>query len=109
MEKELKDYLDKNFSKLATKEEAKKLKDEISVLNADMKGLEDRIVHQFHIISEGLVDQIKLLAEGHVGILERLARVESENERQHLETRSLVKLSFAELEWRKRVETRFQT
>jgi hypothetical protein len=124
MEKELKAYLDENFSKLATKEEAKSLKDEVSVLNAGMKGLEDRVVDQFHIISEGLVDQIKLLAEGHIGILERLTRIESENERQHMETRSLVKLSFAELdrrlsdlesqmkemqEWRKRVETRFRT
>ena len=57
------------------------------------KNLEERIVNQFHMISEGLIDQIKLLAEGHAGILHRLGRLEKENERQHLETRSLVKLS----------------
>lgn len=60
--------------------------------------------HEFHIISEGLIDQIKLLAEGHSGIIDRLGRMdarldrmEKENKRQHLETRALIKLSFSEL------------
>jgi hypothetical protein len=89
-----------------------------------LTGLEERVVDQFHIISEGLVDQIKLLAEGHAGIVDRLDRMEKENERQHIETRALIKLSFAELdrrltdlesqmkemqEWKKRVEARLQT
>jgi len=95
-----------------------------------MKALEKRVVEQFHIVSEGLIDQIKPLAEGHAGIINRLNRVdgrldrmEKENERQHQETRSLVKLSFAELdrrptnlesqmkevkEWKKQVEGRLQ-
>ncbi len=87
------------------------------------KGLEERVVNQFHIISEGLVDQIKLLAEGHAGIIEGLTLMEKENERQHQETRSLVKLSFTELdrrltnletqmkqmqEWKKQVDGRLQ-
>ncbi len=94
------------------------------------QGLEERVVNQFHMISEGLVDQIKLLAEGHTGIIgrlngvdQRLDRIEKESERQHLETRALIKLSFAELdrrltdleaqmkemhEWKKRVEGRLQ-
>lgn len=92
--------------------------------------MKKRVVDQFHVISEGLIDQIKLLAEDHSGIInrldtvdERLDRMEKENERQHLETRSLVKLSFAELdqrpgnletqmkemqEWKKQVERRLQ-
>lgn len=88
-----------------------------------MKALEKRVVDQFHIISEGLIDQIKLLAEGHAGIIERLQLMERENERQHQETRSLVKLSFAELDrrlthletqmkeiqkWKRQVEGRLQ-
>jgi uncharacterized coiled-coil protein SlyX len=92
--------------------------------DSKMKGLEERVVNQFHIISEGLVDHIKLLSEGHVGIVERLARMEKENERQHLETRALVKLSFSELDrrltdlesqvkdlqdWRRQVEARLRT
>ena len=63
-----------------------------------LMGLEDRVVNQFHVIAEGLTDHIKLLAEGHTGIINRLDRMEKENERQHLETRALVKLSFAELD-----------
>ena len=57
------------------------------------------------------------------GVENRLDQMEKENERQHLETRALVKLSFSELdkrishletqvnelqEWRKRVEARLQ-
>jgi hypothetical protein len=68
--------------------------------DSKMKGLEERVVNQFHIISGGLMDHIKLLSEGHVGIVERLDRMEKENERQHMETRALVKLSFSELDRR---------
>jgi chromosome segregation ATPase len=114
------------------------------VTKKDLKEFKEEILHQFHIISEGLIDQIKLLAEGHSGIIEqlggvktrldgvetRLDRVETrldhmakENERQHLETRSLVKISFAELdrrlsnlesrvnelqEWREEVDARLR-
>jgi len=88
-------------------------------LDQKMTGLEVRVIHQFHVLSEGLMDHIKLLAEGHAGIVERFDRMEKENERQHLETRSLIKLSFSELdrrltdlesqvkdlqEWRKQIE-----
>jgi hypothetical protein len=70
-----------------------------------LKGVEERVVNQFHMISEGLIDHIKLLGEGHTRILDRLGRVdkrldrvEKENERQHMETRALIKLSFSELD-----------
>jgi acetyl-CoA carboxylase carboxyltransferase component len=56
----------------------------------DLKKFKEKIIHEFHIISEGLIDQIKLLAEGHSGIIDRLGRMEKENERQHQETRALV-------------------
>ena len=55
------------------------------------KAIEKRVIDQFHVVSEGLMDQIKLLAEGHAGIVQRLDRMEAENEQQHLETRALVK------------------
>ena len=58
--------------------------------NATKKDLEDfkkEMLHQFHMISEGLIDQIKLLPEGHAGIIdrlkitdERLDRIEKTNE-----------------------------
>jgi len=99
-----------------------------SATKKDLQNFKEEIIHQFHLISEGLIDQIKLLAEGHTGIIQKLDRVETrldqmekENERQHLETRALVKLSFSELdkrlsnlesqvreiqEWKKQVEAR---
>jgi hypothetical protein len=69
----------------------------------DLKKFKEEIVREFHVISEGLIDQIKLLAEGHSGMIDRLSgmdvrldRMEKENERQHVETRALVKISFTD-------------
>ncbi len=64
------------------------------VTKEDMKKFKEEIIHGFHVISEGLIDQIKLLAEGHSGIIDKLDRMEKENERQHSETHALVKISF---------------
>ncbi len=96
-----------------------------------MKKFKGEIVHEFHVVSEGLIDHIKLLAEGHSGMIDRLDRMgakldrmEKENERQHLETRALVKISFSELdrrvsnlesqvndlqEWKKQVQSRLRS
>ena len=60
-----------------------------SVTKKDIQTFKDEIIQQFHIISEGLMDQIKLLAEGHSGIIQRLERFEEENKHEHLETRAL--------------------
>lgn len=100
------------------------------ITKKDLQSFKDEIIHQFHIISEGLIDQIKLLAEGHSGIIQRLDRVETrldkmeeENKHEHLETRALIKISFSQLdkrisdlesqmkevqEWKKQVQGRFQ-
>ena len=90
----------------------------------DLKKFKEEIIHEFHLISEGLIDQIKLLAEGHSGIIDRLDRMEKENERQHQETRALVKISFSELDrrvsdlesqvkdlqdWKKQIQSRLQS
>jgi len=71
----------------------------------DMIAFKEEIIHEFLVVSEGLMDHIKLLAKGHAGVVQRLGRVETrldhmekENERQHIETRSLIKLSFSELD-----------
>jgi hypothetical protein len=100
------------------------------ITKKDLQSFKDEIIQQFHIISEGLIDQIKLLAEGHSGIIQRLDRVETrldkmedENKHEHLETRALIKISFSQLdrrisdlesqmkevqEWKKQVQGRFQ-
>ena len=66
-----------------------------SVTKKDLRAFKDEIIQQFHIISEGLIDQIKLLAEGNSGIIQRLDRIEGENKHEHLETRALTKISFS--------------
>jgi hypothetical protein len=99
-------------------------------LEKSLGKFKEEIVHEFHVVSEGMMDHIKLLAEGHSGVIQRLDRVENrldhmekENERQHIETRALIKISFSELErrlsdletqmkemqeWRKQVHDRHQ-
>ncbi len=113
-------------------------------LEKSLGKFKEEIIHEFHVVSEGMMDHIKLLAEGHSGVVQKLDRVETrlegvenglekveirldhmeaENERQHMETRSLIKLSFSELdnrlsslelqvkelqEWRKQVQERLQ-
>lgn len=92
-------------------------------LEKSLGKFKEEIIHEFHIVTEGLMDHIKLLAEGHSGVVQRLDHMEKENERQHMETRSLIKLSFTELdnrlsslelqvkelqEWRKQVQDRLQ-
>ncbi len=58
-----------------------------SVTKKDLQAFKNDIIQEFHIISKGLIDQIKLSGEGHSGIIRRLARIEGENKHQHLETR----------------------
>lgn len=85
---------------------------------ADLKTFKDEIIREFRVVSERLMDQIKLLAEGHSGVIQRFDRIdrrfdqvesrldrietrldniasrldyiEKKNERQHLETRALI-------------------
>ena len=58
----------------------------------DLEKFQQEIVDEFRVVSEGLIDQINLLAEGHAGILHRLDRMEKENERQHQWSGTFMKL-----------------
>ncbi len=99
-------------------------------LEKSLGKFKEEIIHEFHIVTDGLMDHIELLAEGHSGVVQRLDHMETrfdhmeaENERQHKETRSLIKLSLTELdnrlsslelqvkelqEWRKQIQDRLQ-
>lgn len=136
MEKEMREYLDKNFAKLATKEElnllsseVKATKEEVGVLGgevkaageglnilrsevraegnnlrAEMKGLEERVFHQFHITAEGLRYEIKLVAEGVINLNEKFDREISSFRREvaysHEELKAMIKFSYSELDRR---------
>jgi hypothetical protein len=94
---------------MSTREQAAS-KEDLKDLQKDLKLFKEEIVHEFHVVSEGLGAQIKLVAEGPSVLVERLDRIEKENERQHLETRSLIKLPFSDLqEWQKQLKSRHQT
>ncbi|MCJ7546962.1 MAG: hypothetical protein MUP30_09105 [Deltaproteobacteria bacterium] len=85
---------------MSTREQAAS-KEDLKDLQKDLKLFKEEIVHEFHVVSEGLSDQIKIVAEGHSGLAKRLDIIEKKNERQHLETRSLIKV-FSYLQgWRK--------
>lgn len=101
MEKDLKDYLDKSFAKLATKEE---VKEEVRNLRTEMKDMEDRVLHQFHITAEALRDDIKLVAEGVVNLNEKFDREISQFKKEvshsHDELKVMIKFSYSELDRR---------
>ena len=40
----------------------------------DLKGFKEEILHQFHVISEGVIDQVKQVAEGVANVDEKLDR-----------------------------------
>jgi len=73
----------------------------------DLKKFKEEIVHQFHIISEDVISQVKQVAEGVANIDEKLERRFNELKTQIQETRqevlAAVKFSYAELD--KRITT----
>jgi predicted RNase H-like nuclease (RuvC/YqgF family) len=101
MERDLKDYLDKNFARLATKEE---VKEEVSGLRTEMKDMEDRVLHQYHLTAEALRDDIKQVAEGVMNLNEKFDREISQFRKEvghsHDELKAMIKFSYSELDRR---------
>ena len=64
----------------------------------------DEIIHQFHVISEDVISQVKLVAEGVISLDEKFTREISifrrENEQAHEEIKAMIKFSYAELDRR---------
>jgi predicted nucleic acid-binding Zn-ribbon protein len=48
------------------------------VTKEDLKNFKEEIVHQFHVVSEGIIDQVKLVAEGVANVNEKLERTRKE-------------------------------
>ena len=44
----------------------------------DLKKFREEIVHQFHVVSEGVIDQVKLVADGVATVNEKLERTRKE-------------------------------
>jgi uncharacterized protein involved in exopolysaccharide biosynthesis len=73
----------------------------------DLKNFKEEIVHQFRVVSESVIDQVKLVAEGVASVNEKLDRRFNELKAEIQETRqevlAAVKFSYAELD--KRITT----
>ena len=69
-------------------------------IKKDLEEFKEEIIHEFHVVSEGLLDHMKLLAEDHSGLVRELGEIRKDNKRQHLETRALIEISFSELDRR---------
>lgn len=73
----------------------------------ELKKFRDEIVHQFHVISEDVISQVKQVAEGVANVDEKLDRRFNELRTEIQETRqevlAAVKFSYAELD--KRITT----
>ena len=70
----------------------------------DAKNFKDEIIHEFHVISEGIISQVKQVAEGVANVNEKLDRTRQELKTEIQETRqeilAAVKFSYAELDKR---------
>ena len=56
----------------------------------DLKSFKEEIIHQFHVVSEGVIDQVKLVAEGVTTVNEKLDRIHQELKTEIQETRQEV-------------------
>ena len=71
----------------------------INSLDQKVDQFKEEIIHQFHMISEGVISQVKLVAEGVMNLDEKLTREISgfrkENEQAHQEIMAMIKFSYA--------------
>jgi hypothetical protein len=58
-----------------------------NVTKEDLKTFKEEIVHQFHVISEDVISQVKLVAEGVGNVNEKLDRTRQELKSEIQETR----------------------
>ena len=81
-----------------------KVNQRIGTLDQKVDQFKEDIIHQFHIISEGVISQVKLVAEGVTNLDEKFTRevasFRKENEQAHQEIMAMIKFSYAELDRR---------
>jgi len=76
----------------------------MNTLDRKTDALKEEIIHQFHVISENVISQVKLVAEGVMNLDEKFTRemssLRKENEHAHQEMMAMIKFSYAELDRR---------
>ena len=73
----------------------------------DVQNFKDEIIHEFHVISEGIISQVKQVAEGVASVNEKLDRIRQElkTEIQEAWQEILAALKFSYAELGKRLTT----
>jgi len=61
-----------------------------SATKEDLQNFKEEMLHQFHVISEGVIDQVKQVAEGVANVNEKLDRGFNELKAEIQETRQEV-------------------
>ena len=101
----------KEFSEKTLDPKLRKIDQRFGQMDQRMDGLDkkvdqfkDEIIQRFHVISEDVISQVKLVAEGVINLDEKFTREMSifrkENEQAHEEIKAMIKFSYAELDRR---------
>jgi chromosome segregation ATPase len=94
--------IDQRFEKIDQRFE--KAGQRINDLDHKVDQFKEEIIHQFHVISEDVISQVKLVAEGVMNLDEKFTRemtqFRKENEQAHQEIKAMIKFSYAELDRR---------
>ena len=70
------------------------------VAKKDLQAFKNEIIQQFHIISEGLIDQIKLQAKAILGLYSGLTELKGKINMSTWKPGGLIKISFSQLDRR---------
>jgi uncharacterized protein with HEPN domain len=105
----LQEFSDKNLDPKFQKIDAEfeKIDERFERIDSKFVEFKKEIVHEFHIISEGVINKLQLVGEGLINLDEKFSRrmddLERKNEEQHRDILAAVKFSYAELD--KRITT----
>jgi len=94
----------KEFSEKTLDPKFAKIDQRVDGLDKKVDQFKDEIIHRFHVISEDVISQVKLVAEGVMNLDEKFTReiaiFRKENEQAHEEIKAMIKFSYAELDRR---------
>ena len=100
----LKEFSEKNLDPKFTKidQRFEQMDQRMDGLDKKVDQFKDEIIQRFHVISEDVISQVKLVAEGVINLDEKFTREMSifrkENEQAHEEIKAMIKFSYAELD-----------
>ena len=89
--------LDPKFQKIDA--EFEKIDERFERIDSKFVEFKKEIVHEFHVISEGVISKLQLVAEGFVNLGEKVDRrmddLEKKNEQQHKDILAAIRFSCA--------------